>query len=323
MTNRKKIYKLVLNALAKGSISREQLLGEVTDGLLGFCTGGECPVGAVSEARGAAGAVITELIDTGVAVLEGEVISLASSRPVALRAESCEKEIILLLSEGPMSKREIRDRLIRRFGTDKTSSSHDDNILFSLIGHVLKRLTSFGIIVTDGGEYKIAPEKAASLGDIAAYAALKSELMARIHAKGGEFFEHYILTLLSKHFVKHGKTVTEGYVTGGSADGGIDGIIKTTDSLGFRENHMIQAKNRLELTSETAVRSFYGAVCAAQGSRGIFATTSDFHPSAKSFLDGIDNCVGVNADTIFKLACECQYGVRKYGGKYYIDTKIL
>ena len=86
---------------------------------------------------------------------------------------------------------------------------------------------------------------------------------------------------------------------------------------------LIQAKNRLEVTSETTVRGFYGAVCASQGTRGIFATTSDFHESAKNFLEGIDNCVGVNADKIFALACECLYGITKQGKKYHIDTKIL
>ena len=68
---------------------------------------------------------------------------------------------------------------------------------------------------------------------------------------------------------------------------------------------------------------FYGAVCAAQGSRGIFATTSDFHPMAKKLLESIDNCVGVNGEKIFMMAIECQYGTRRRGGKYYIDTKIL
>ena len=41
------------------------------------------------------------------------------------------------------------------------------------------------------------------------------------------------------------------------------------------------------------------------------------------FKRGIDNCVGVNSDVIFKLACECQYGVKKHGDKYFIDTKIF
>jgi restriction endonuclease Mrr len=231
--------------------------------------------------------------------------------------------MLALLRGGPMTKPELRQALVRRFGTDKTASTHDDNILYSLIGQVTKRLINFGIIEIAGAKYQIAPERVAKIEDISDMIALKTEFMTRLHSRGGEFFEHFILTLLGKHLSRSGKTVTESYVTGGSDDMGIDGIIKTTDSLGFREVLMIQAKNRLEMTSETAVRGFWGAVCASQGSRGIFATTSDFHPSAAKFLENIDNCVGVNADKIFAMACECLYGVKRRDGKYYIDTKIL
>ena len=323
MTNRKKIYKAVLNILAKGEASRAEIISAISEAELGACPDGVCPIGPMSEIRGAVGAVIAEMIGGGVIVEEGGKLLLLSSRPVALRAERCEKEVIDLLREGSYSKREIRDELVKRLGTDKTSTKKDDNILYSLTGYVLKKLSDYGLIVIEDGKYSIAPEKIGKIENIAEYASLKSELMARIHAKGGEFFEHYILTLLSKHLESTGKKITECYVTGGSADGGIDGIIKTVDALGFREQIMIQAKNRLEITNETAVRSFYGAVCAAQGSRGIFATTSDFHPAAWEFLSGIDNCVGVNSDVISKLAIECLYGIRRRGGKYEIDTKLL
>ena len=86
---------------------------------------------------------------------------------------------------------------------------------------------------------------------------------------------------------------------------------------------MVQMKNRIEVTNETTVRGFYGAVCAYRGTRGIFATTSDFHSSAKSFLDGIDNCVGVNGGKIFEMAKECGYGIRLRHGRYTIDNKVL
>ena len=323
MVNRKRIYGRILDLLSGGAVPREELISRTVGSFAGSCPGKECPVGPRTELRGAVGAVLTEMEENGIVGADGAGLSLVSSRPVALRAESCEKEIISLLSAKPLAKRDIREALVKRFGTDKTPSTRDDSILFSLIGQVIKRLESRGLIILSEGLYRIAPEKAARLDDISDLVALKSELLARIHTKGGEFFEHYILTLLAKHFARCGKRITECYVTGGSADGGIDGIIKTEDTLGFREHLMIQAKNRLELTNETTVRSFYGAVCAAQGSRGIFATTSDFHPAAAKFLAGIDNCVGVNADVIFRLACECQYGVRKKGTKYVIDTKIL
>ncbi|MBR2930806.1 MAG: restriction endonuclease [Clostridia bacterium] len=323
MINRKRLYKEILTALGKTELGREELIRSLTEKLLNCSPIGECPLGPVSELRGAIGALVDEMTANGVLKEENGTLRREASKPLALRAESCEKELIALLSERSMTRQELRGALEKRFGTDRTASKKDDSILHSLIGHVIKRLTSFGLITLEAGEYRIAPEKRARLEDISEMLALKSELLARIHAKGGEFFEHYILTLLSKHLASTGKTITECYVTGGSADGGIDGIIKTVDSLGFREHLMIQAKNRLEMTNETAVRGFYGAVCAAQGTRGIFATTSDFHPAAAEFLDGIDNCVGVNADMIFRLACECQYGVKRREGSYIIDTKLL
>ena len=117
--------------------------------------------------------------------------------------------------------------------------------------------------------------------------------------------------------------MTEGYVTGGSDDGGIDGIIKTVDSLGFRELIMIQMKNRNVTATETDIRGFYGAVCAKQGSRGIYATVSDFHPMAQKLLDSIDNCVGVGGDKIFSMACDSSYGIKRDGDTLVIDGEII
>ena len=41
-----------------------------------------------------------------------------------------------------------------------------------------------------------------------------------------EFFEEYFMNLLKKYYELEGKTVVESYVTGGSDDGGIDGIAR-------------------------------------------------------------------------------------------------
>ena len=131
------------------------------------------------------------------------------------------------------------------------------------------------------------------------------------------------MTLLGKYLSKHGKTIESNEVKGGAQDGGIDGVIITVDALGFRETTMVQMKNRIEDTTETSVRGFWGSVCAYQGTRGIFATTSNFHISALSFLDAIDSCVGIDGDRIFLMACECQYGIKRRNGKYTVDTKLL
>jgi hypothetical protein len=44
---------------------------------------------------------------------------------------------------------------------------------------------------------------------------------------------------------------------------------------------------------------------------------------AAAFLEGIDNCVGVNADKIFEMAIECGYGIIKRGKEYHVDHKML
>ena len=44
-----------------------------------------------------------------------------------------------------------------------------------------------------------------------------------------------------------GKVVDEGAVTGGSDDGGIDGVIHTQDDLGYRETVLMQMKNNQKL----------------------------------------------------------------------------
>ena len=248
---------------------------------------------------------------------------ITTEKPIAIRIERCEEEIFEALKNRPLTRKEIRELLVQKFKTDTTATAKDDNKLFSYIGQILKRLVTEKVVTFDGSLYSLSPARAAEIKDRQGILALKSDFLALIHSKGGEFFEHYFMNLLEKHLIRCGKRVTESYVTGGSADGGIDGIAKTVDPLGFRETIMVQTKNRHDITTETDIRGFYGAVCAAQGSRGIYAITSDFHPMAKKFLDSIDNCVGVNGEKLFTMAADCGYGIKRENGKLVIDTEAL
>lgn len=315
----KKIYETLLSILEKESLCRDELISRALLKLSGAKESHDGSVGDRSALRATVGEILDEMLDSGIIAEDLGVLRIIPPRPVALRAENCERKIISLLSEKPLSREVLRRKLEQYFGTDKTPSLKDDSTLHSLIGQILKRLTKLNIIDLTDGKYTIAPERAAEIDDINAILSLKADFINRIHSKGGEFFEHYIMTLLGKYLSKNGKTVLENKVLGGTTDGGIDGILKTVDTLGFRETVMVQAKNRIEVANETTVRGFYGAVCAKQGSRGIFATTSDFHPAAAAFLDGIDNCVGVNGDMIFQMALQCGYGIKRKNKKYKID----
>ncbi len=274
--------------------------------------------------RSKTGAVINELHASGLIGLDEDGrYYLVSARPVVIRIEKCEREIIKALTEAPISKSDLRKRLKDVFGTDKTVTTRDDDMLSTYMGQILKRLLAQNLIQISDGLYRLSPKLHARADDINAFLTLKTIFLKRLHSKGGEYFENYFMQLLKKYMEKHGRKVLECYVTGGTADGGIDGVIKIEDSLGFRETVMVQTKNRLEMPSETDVRGFYGAVCAQRGTRGIYATTSDFHSGAVAFLDSLDDCVAINGDRIFRMAVECSFGIKKSGGQLEIDERII
>ena len=322
----RKIYKAVLDSLELGRLSRRELLFSVIDS---FALSeserlDDSMNGRLNVLRSRVGIVINDMEAKGIIKKDkSSLYTVAENREVAIRIEECEREILDFLKGEPKTRQDIKDNLVTVFGTDATPSVKDDNKLMTYMGQILKRLSAEEILTFDGSTYAIAEEKSAYIKNRREVLLLKSAFLTKLHSRGGEFFEHYFLNLLEKYLAMKGKTITESHVSGGSDDGGIDGVIKTVDCLGFRETIMFQTKNRIDISNETDIRGFYGAVCAGQGSRGIFATTSDFHPMAVKFLDSIDNCVGVNGSKIFTMATETGYGIKNDGNKLIIDSDII
>ncbi len=280
--------------------------------------------GKYNSIRSAAGVALQRMKDSAIITVDSEGFLLCTvEKPLVLRYEKCVEEILKLITVKPMSKNAIRQRLITSFGTDLTVSKRDDERLYSYIGQILKSLVNNKIVEFDGGVYRLCQAKHASIGDITALTALCADFLILLHSKGGEFFEKYFITLISKQLENDGKKIDVANLTAGADDGGIDGIIYTTDELGFRETVMMQMKNRNDITSETDIRSFYGALCALGGTRGIYAITSDFHPQAKAFIGSIDNLIGLNGNDKYTIACKCKYGIVEKNGILEIDTTIL
>ena len=326
MNLNKKIYSTVIDILEKKPLQRRELISAYINSLalprelmLDKSTSGR-----VNVERSIIGAAINEMRSKGIITKNADGFYFATEqKPVVIRNERCESEILKMLAEKSLTKSEIRQGLTRVFGTDKTLTEKDDNKLFAYMGDALRRMVKDGALTLDGKYYSISKKISARIDDISNVLTLKNVFLTRLHKKGGEFFENYFMTLLEKYVTLFGKTVTSNTTTGGSADGGIDGILETVDMLGFRETIMVQTKNRSDSTNETDVRGFWGAVCARQGSRGIFVTSSDFHYSARAFLDSIDNCVGVDGDKIFEMARMTHYGIKKVGAELSVDDRIL
>lgn len=324
--NHSNIYRSIVATLEAGAKDRRTLIAKCVEsmGLSREELADRTTNSRQNVLRSRIGTVINEMLANGLLLLDEEGrYTLVAAKPVTVRLERCESEIFKALAGGAMTRREIWTHLLAVLGANKTPSTKDDEKIHSFVGQILKRLTADGLLTSDGSLYSIAPRIVAKADDVSAMLSLKSEFISRIHKRGGEFFENYFMALLGKYVARHGKTVNECFVVGSAEDGGIDGILKTTDVLGFRETIMVQTKNRIEITSETDVRGFYGAVCARQGSRGIYAITSDFHVGARKFLDAIDNCIGVNGDVLFRMALECSYGIKKNGEGLAVDEKII
>ncbi len=326
MKNTKKSYIKVIDILSKAPKTRKQLIGAYIDtlGLTKEELADRNTKGKANVQRSLAGALIDNMEQRGM-IIKGKdgVYTAADQKPIIIRNEKCENEIIKMLSGRSMSKSAIREELISIFETERTVSERDDNKLLAYMGEALRRMVRDGILTMEGNRYFLATKIAARVDDISSILQLQDAFLSRLHKKGGEFFEVYFMTLLEKYVSMYGKTVTSNITTGGSADGGIDGIMETVDHLGFRETIMVQTKNRSDSTNETDVRGFYGAVCARQGSRGIFATSADFHYAASEFLENIDNCVGVDGKKLFQMARVTGYGIKKVGNELFVDDKVL
>lgn len=278
------------------------------------------------------GTLLTELIHAG-QMREDEVgiLHMVENAPTRYSAVQIRSFITdTLAAGGTLGKRRLFTLAEQHFGTDRTQSRNDDNALRSVMGRMLLELEKEGHIrrsqrgyeqITDG-DYP-STELGGYLRQAAHGGDIRHCFLEALHTKGGEWFEYYCVNLLKKYYEMSGKRVDEGYVTGGSEDGGIDGIIHTTDDLGYRETVLMQMKNRHAVMNEKDLREFYGAVCAENGSRGIFITLSSFHPMAWKFIEKVDNLTGMDGERLFEIAKKCGLGLLEKNGKTVIDEKFL
>lgn len=321
-----KIKQLLLELLEeKPGLRRKQLI-ERCIGRMGFGTEQlrdrrvDSPV--VQE-KSRIGALLTALLDNGdVEENEAGRLFAKNSADVLLKQEQAEIWLLDLLKDGSArTKSRIYQEAESRFAGSNTRS---------LVGQAIAKLLREKRIRESAQGYVLPPVSAypnTELGNWLLEARNGGDLqkcfLEAVHVKGGEWLESYAVRLMAEYYHQCGKTVTAAYVTGGSDDGGLDGVLETTDWLGFRERTLMQMKNRYVQVTPKDVREFYGAVCAEQGSRGVFVCTSNFHPEAQKLLDKVDNLIGIDGAKLFEIAKLCRFGIRDEGSRTILDDDLF
>ena len=252
--------------------------------------------------RSLIGAVICEGIENGEVTDEGGVYSLNRDVPIYVRQGEVNDYVKTLFKDNkPLTKREIFNKCIRAFGTDKTLSERDDNRLRAYVGEFIANAERGGLLTSSNGRYYMSEEKESVLDSY-------EDFLHSINSRGGEYFEQYGAMLLKKFYEKSGISVITCDVTGGSDDGGVDIEIHTEDKLGFKEFIAVQAKARrnTQITVKE-VREFIGAMHTKGATRGIYLTTSYFHPNAWALIQKINNITAIDGKRLFALAKECSF----------------
>lgn len=257
---------------------------------------------------------------------EGELYFLAKKEFIFVSQEQCQEQVLKLLSMRAYTKHELYLALDKFFGTDTTISLQDDNALHSIAGNILSDLLETNRVEFANGKYQLKRITEIENDSLAPLPEdlFKERLYKRLWVMGGKYFEEFCAALLEKYFSMTGQFVIFCDVTGGSDDGGIDIVLETIDGLGFYEKIMVQTKCKDHASiTETDIRGFYGSLNVLGGSRGIFITTTDFHPGARKLLDSIDNCVGIDGDILFELIKKTEYGICKVKNGYTFDSQVF
>jgi restriction system protein len=135
---------------------------------------------------------------------------------------------------------------------------------------------------------------------------LVNDLLEQIAAKSPGFFESLVIKLLVK--MNYGGSESDARVTGGSGDGGIDGLINE-DRLGL-DRIYVQAKRWQDKVGTPSIRDFVGSLAGAGAHKGVFITTSSFQSGVKEFLRGVQQrVVLIDGQRLAELCIEFEIGV--------------
>lgn len=137
---------------------------------------------------------------------------------------------------------------------------------------------------------------------------VEQAVLERLQASSPLFFERAVLTLLDK--MGYAGQLGASEPTGGTADGGVDGILYL-DRLHL-ERVYVQAKKWRDQVGAPAVRDFAGAMDAEAATKGVILSTSSFTSEARKYIERSPKAIRlVGGAELSKLMTEFGVGVSR------------
>lgn len=135
--------------------------------------------------------------------------------------------------------------------------------------------------VKPADEPTLTPDETIRLAYRRLETALAEDLLTRVRQGTPGFFERVIVQLLLAMGYGGSAGALDRALTGGSGDGGIDGVIDQ-DPLGL-DRIYVQAKRYQDGSpvGSGAIRDFFGSLDRVRATKGLFVTTSTFSASAR------------------------------------------
>jgi hypothetical protein len=248
---------------------------------------------------------------------------------VLITEEELERVILNALRRNSATKNDLCMILKQTFVTPNRFSKDEENRIYTVAGNVLQKLVNRGTLQNSDGRYLQKPSQRilnpGRAPGIYSTGNVEARFITELNRQSGDFFEQFAARLLEKYFEMSNVRVDASYVVGGSDDNGIDIMLETTDWLGYKERVFVQAKKRAtQPVTLKEVREFYGALCAEEGTRGVFITTSSFCMEASKMIGKIRNLIAIDKRKLFALAEHCEVGlVRDENGRLLLDENLF
>ena len=218
---------------------------------------------------------------------------------------------------GPLHSSHLTAEILKRYPGISSSKTPEATVVATLSEEMKANGESSTFVRPKPGIYALrapppppTPEEAFRKAAERLRADTEEQVRAKMLAASPEFLERVVVDLLIAMGYGGGDP-TRGWVTGGTGDGGIDGIIRE-DALGLDEIQ-VQAKRFSvgQNVGESLLRNFAGALVAASMRKGVFVTTSAFTKQAKAFVEkNPQRIVLIDGEELARLMVTHGIGVR-------------